>query len=80
MRDFRIKELKDFLEVADTIDSVFKFYEVFDNEIKATIWLRTLLITWKGEKGEDREKILKEHGFKEAQELETKKVVLEDLL
>jgi len=61
-------------------NSPFKFFEVFDSEIKATIWLRTALITWKGEKGEDRVKILKEHGFKEAQELETKKVVLEDLL
>jgi len=80
VRDFRVKDLKDFLEVADTIDTPFKFFEIFNDEIKATIWLRTALITWVGEKGEDRIKTLREHGFKEARELETKRFVLEDLI
>jgi len=80
MKDWRLKELKDFLEVANSIDSPFKFFQVFESEIKASIWLRTALITWVGERGEDRIKQLKENGFKEVEELETKRIGLEDLL
>ena len=80
MKDWRLKELKDFIEIANSIDSPFKFFQVFESEIKASIWFRTALITWVGERGEDRIKQLKENGFKEVEELETKRIGLEDLL
>jgi hypothetical protein len=42
--------------------------------------LRTFLISWVGEKGEEREKMLKENGFKKAEEVETRKMLFEDFL
>jgi hypothetical protein len=80
MRDWRIKDLKDFLEVANTIDSPFKFFEVDDEEVHAVIWMRTALISYVGKKEELVIKELKNAGFKEAKELETRKLILEDLL
>jgi hypothetical protein len=79
MKDFQILDLEDFLSIADTIDHRYKFFEIFDNEIRAEIWMRICLFSWEGEKGEDRIKVLKEHGFIEARLKETKKF-LEDLL
>jgi len=73
VKDFQILELKEFLSIADTIEHKFKFFEVFDNEIRAEIWMRVCLFSWEGEKGEDRIKALKEHGFIEARLKETKR-------
>ena len=78
MKKFVLKELKDFLAIADSFDTPLKFYFQYEDEIEAIVHLRTFLLAWKGEKGEDREKILKEHGFKEAREEETRRFVLED--
>ncbi|MEM2446303.1 MAG: hypothetical protein QW734_06565 [Candidatus Bathyarchaeia archaeon] len=80
MKDWRIIDLKDFLEIANNIESPFKFYEIVEDRIKASIWLRTAIISWEGEKGEERIEILKSNGFKEAKELETRKLFLEELL
>jgi hypothetical protein len=79
MKKFLLKELKEFLEISDIIDTPFKFY-FLEEGIEAIIHMRTFLLAWKGEDGEDRIKILREHGFKEAKELETKRIVLEDLV
>lgn len=79
MRDFQILELEDFLHLADTIEHNFKFFEVFDDSIRAEIWMRICLFSWEGDKGEDRIKRLKEHGFIEAKLKETKRF-LEELL
>ncbi|MCS7106234.1 MAG: hypothetical protein NZ942_02880 [Candidatus Aenigmarchaeota archaeon] len=80
MKDWRVKDLEDFLELANLIETPCKFFEVEENQVKATIWLRTALISWKGEKSEEKIKKLKENNFKEVEELETKRVVLEDLM
>jgi len=80
MKDWRILDLKDFLEIADTIDTPFKFLEIEDDTIHAVIWLRTALISYVGDKEKLSIEKLKEHGFKVAKELETKRIVLEDLL
>jgi len=80
MKDWRIIDLKDFLNTADAIESPFKFFEVEDNTIHATIWMRTALISYSGKKEQMSIETLKEHGFKEAKELETKRIILNDLL
>jgi hypothetical protein len=82
MRDWRIKDLKDFLEVSNAIDSPFKFFEVFEDEdkIRATVWMRTALISYEGKKEQLNIEELKKAGFKEAKELETKRLIIEDLL
>jgi len=73
MKDFQILDLEEFLSIADSIDHKFKFFEVFDDEIRAEIWMRVCLFSWEGEKGEDRIKALKEHGFIEARLKEDKR-------
>ena len=80
MKKFVLKELKDFLDVADNLETPFKFYFDYGNELEAIVHLRTFLISWRGESGEERKKLLREHGFKEAEEEETRKVVLEELI
>jgi hypothetical protein len=81
MKDWRIEDLNDFLKVVDNIDTPFKFYEEKDEKmVKASVWLRTALISWEGESGTDRIDELKEHDFKKATELETRKIMLEDLM
>jgi hypothetical protein len=80
MKDFQILDLHEFLSIADTIDHKFKFFEVFDDTIRAEIWMRICLFSWEGETGEDRIKALKEHGFIQARLKETKKLLLEELM
>jgi hypothetical protein len=79
VKDFQILDLEEFLQIADTIEHRYKFFEFIDNNIRAEIWMRICLFSWEGEKGEDRVKALREHGFIEARLKETKKF-LEDLL
>jgi len=79
MKDYRIKELKDFLEIADNIETPLKFFERED-KIYAYVHMRTFLISWEGEAGKERVELLKKHGFKETKILETKKIVFEDII
>lgn len=54
MKDFVIKNLENFLDIVETIETPFKFYEIireFQGEkqltrIKASVWVRTALISW----------------------------------
>lgn len=89
MKDFVVKDLEKFLEIADTIESPFKFYELTnwyqgDKEIvtiKASVWLRTALLSYE----QDFESIekaskeciskLKEHGFTACEIRETPTVI-----
>lgn len=81
MRDFVVKELDKFLEIADSLDTPFKFWEIKEKEIgRAWIWLRTALVSWEGVINDNIKLRLKEHGFSEAEERETKKITIEDLL
>jgi hypothetical protein len=53
MKNFVVKDLEKFLEIADIIKSPFKFYEVInwyqaDKEvitIRASFWIRTVLLS-----------------------------------
>jgi hypothetical protein len=88
MKEWVIKDLENFLAVSDSIEeNPFKFYEIIQPEkqgekekIRAEVWLRTALISWEGEFGNDRIQKLKEHGFSEAYMRETKKIFLTELL
>jgi len=78
MKDFCIKSWEQFLKVADTIDTPFKFYEKDGNELRAEIWLRTALVSWEGEATRDKEDALVSHGFSEAELRETKRPLILD--
>jgi len=80
MKKFIIKELNAFLEIADQIETPLKFFMPQGDTMEAIVHMRTFLLAWEGEQGEERIELLKEHGFKEAQVVETKKFSLEDLL
>lgn len=80
MKDWKFVDLQDFLEVADEIESPFKFFEIMDTEIRALVWLRTAIISYSGKKEKILIDELKKSGFKEVQESETRKILLEDLL
>lgn len=81
MKDFVIKELDKFLEIADSLDTPFKFWELKEKEVgRAWIWLRTALVSWEGAINDNIKLRLIQHGFSEAQERETRKIALEDLL
>ena len=80
MKDYRIVDLKDFLEIADSIESVFKFYEMLEDDVKATVWLRVAVITYEGKKDKISVELLKDHNFKEIKELETRQILLTDLV
>jgi len=79
MKEFLIKDLSNFLTIANSIDSVFKFFESNEKQTRAEIWLRTALITWEGQTTEEVKSKLKENGFSEAELRETRKVWLTDL-
>jgi len=82
MKDFKIKDLDGFIEIADTVATPFKFVQVSESDvgkdyvqIEARVWLRTAYISWiQDVKIEEAEKIiddLKRHGFTEAEIRET---------
>jgi len=79
MKDFCIKSFEQFLRLADSIDTPFKFYEKSD-KIRAEIWLRTALISWEGELTREKEDTLISHGFSEAELRETKRPLILDEL
>jgi len=74
MKEFVISNSTKFLEVADTINTPFKFLEVSGAnggyDLKATVWLRTAFITYEAyypkEEFEDAKKTFESHGFVEA--------------
>jgi len=84
MKEFCVKELDRFIEIANAIDSPFKFFEVSlekDKEIiRAEIWLRTAIVSWEGIGDEVTKKKLKDNGFSEAYLKETKRLWLSELL
>jgi hypothetical protein len=82
MKDFKLKDLDGFIEIADTVATPFKFVQVSESDvgrdyvqIEARVWLRTAYISWVQDvKVEEAEKIidnLKRHGFKQAEIAET---------
>jgi hypothetical protein len=84
MKDFVVKELDRFIEISDSVDSPFKFFEVVETKdkelIRAELWLRTAMISWEGIGDEAVKKKLKDHGFSEAILKETKKLWLAELI
>ncbi|MEM5773174.1 MAG: hypothetical protein QXG39_10100 [Candidatus Aenigmatarchaeota archaeon] len=88
MKNFVIKSLEKFLEIADTIESPFKFYEVIrmkkGNEdiitITASVWIRTAFISWEKSTSFEKELLeaiehLSKHGFVETEIRETPLVI-----
>jgi hypothetical protein len=82
MKDFVIKDLDRFLEIADTISTPFKFIEISESDagsdykfVESKVWLRTAYITFEADvKKEEWESVienLKRHGFSEAEIRET---------
>jgi hypothetical protein len=82
VKDFVIKDLDRFIEVADTVSTPFKFVEVGESDVgkdylrvEARVWMRTAYLTWESDvKKEQVESILsnlKRHGFTEAEIRET---------
>jgi hypothetical protein len=80
MRDYRFVNLEEFLTVADSFGTALKVFEVEDNLIHSEVYLRTAVVTNYSPKTEENLKKLKEHGFCEVKILETKRIILEDLL
>ncbi|MEM5854202.1 MAG: hypothetical protein QW228_07595, partial [Candidatus Aenigmatarchaeota archaeon] len=63
MKDFVIKELDKFLEIADSLDTPFKFCELKEKEVgRAWIWLRTALVSWEGAINDNIKLSLIQHG------------------
>jgi hypothetical protein len=54
MKDFVVKDFGKFLEISDTIESPFKFYEIasrYEGEkevitVRASVWMRTALLSF----------------------------------
>jgi len=82
MKDFVIKDFERFLEIADTINTPFKFVELKDSDVgknfvllQAKVWMRTAYLTFQKDLKEaglvDCLEMLKTHGFTEAEIRET---------
>lgn len=81
MREFVIEEFDRFIEIADTINTPFKFYSVEDSDVenckllKATVWLRSAFLTWESDTDvkeiSERTKMLERHSFTQATIRET---------
>ena len=83
MKDFVIKDFERFLEIADTINTPFKFIQTSESDVgedyvcvQAKVWMRTAYLTY--EEDVPKEKLdktvvepLKRHGFTEAEIRET---------
>jgi hypothetical protein len=89
MKDFVVKDFEKFLEISDTIESPFKFYEIinwYEGEkevitVKASVWMRTALLSFEQD-FDSMEKAkkeciseLKEHGFALCEIRETPMVI-----
>ncbi|MEM3536620.1 MAG: hypothetical protein QXF44_02465 [Candidatus Bathyarchaeia archaeon] len=81
MKEFVIGEFERYLEIADTINTPFKFYSVEDSDVenckvvKATVWLRSAFLTWECDvdlkEVDEKTKTLERHGFTQASIRET---------
>jgi len=82
MKDFVIKNFERFLEIADTINTPFKFIQTSESDVgedyvsvQAKVWMRTAYLTYEvdASKKESNEVVeaLKRHGFTEAEIRET---------
>ena len=82
MREFVIEEFDRFIEIADTINSPFKFYEISESDVgenyrllEAKVWLRTAYVSWeadlKGDEINEYVATLKRHGFTKTEIRET---------
>ncbi|RLG67913.1 MAG: hypothetical protein DRO11_09600 [Methanobacteriota archaeon] len=82
MKDFVIKDFDRFLEIADTINTPFKFVELKDSDVgknfvllQAKVWMRTAYLTYEKDvpknKLSETVQVLKRHGFTEAEIRET---------
>jgi hypothetical protein len=80
MKDFEFLDLDEFLDVADGINTPFKFFEVEQlgdkTSINAKVWLRSAFISYyfESSKNEEIEKVktrLAEHGFNRVKIKET---------
>jgi hypothetical protein len=72
MKDFIIHNINRFLEIADTVNTPFKFYEIHEaenaqTEIEAKVWLKTAFLSYHEtvtkENLQGLQKILQDHGF-----------------
>ncbi len=77
MKEFVIEEFERFIEIADTVATPFKFYEIQESDVgenyrflSAKVWLRTAYLTYEADiqKDELKEPVetLKRHGFTSA--------------
>jgi len=82
MKDIVVKDFNRFLDMASQIETPFKFYAEgpAPEDMRAWIWMRTFLLSFEGETSDKARIKLFEHGFMEAEERETKKGFLEDLM
>ena len=82
MKDFVIKDFERFLEIADTINTPFKFIQTGESDVgedyvcvQAKVWMRTVYMSYEVDisKKELNEVVeaLKRHGFTEAEIRET---------
>ena len=82
MKDFVIKDFDRFLEIADTINTPFKFIQVSESDVgedhvsvQAKVWMRTAYLTYEKDvpknKLSENVQVLKRHGFTEAEIRET---------
>ena len=82
MKDFVIKDFDRFLEIADTINTPFKFIETGGSDVgedhvcvTAKVWMRTAYLTYEVDvhkkELDDMFAVLKRHGFTEAEIRET---------
>jgi len=83
VKDFVIKDFERFLEIADTINTPFKFIQKSESDVgedyvsvQAKVWMRTAYLTY--EEDVPKEKLdktvvepLRRHGFTEAEIRET---------
>jgi len=82
VKDFVIKDFDRFLEIADTINTPFKFIQIDASDVgedhvsvQAKVWMRTAYLTYEKDvpknKLSENVQVLKRHGFTEAEIRET---------
>jgi len=82
VKDFVIKDFERFLEIADTINTSFKFIQKSESDcgedyvcVTAKVWMRTAYLTYEKDvpknKLSENVQVLKRHGFTEAEIRET---------
>lgn len=80
MKDYRFVNLDEFLQVSDSFGTTVKVFEIEGFEVHSEVYLRTALVSHVCRKTEENLKKLREHGFFEVKILETKKLIIGDLV